>query len=323
MATKNVDKSQYESNIFVSCQKFYEKPSPETQKKFKQKTEFINLSDLHIEPKIVNQNENLYYNEIMNESSSLEKDIYLELMKKVKQEGQKVVDLMEKLSLCEKEKSGLFNNLDSQNQTIEKLNIKLDELEIKLIEKNDIVLKRNLSKDRLVSELLTEKSQIKEISTQKNYLNEQNKKRLNMYLETSDKVKKLEGKVKIFEDENSMLKKELYDARDTLSEIEKLNCADGDMTKVINELNQAQSSLTKNRKKTKGLEEEILIERKTIEYLETKFSDEKIKVMDLKRIMVEKLKGISVFETLTKSYVLFGYLLTAVFVYFQTSRISN
>lgn len=71
--------------------------------------------------------------------------------------------------------------MENQKSIIEKLTDKIDELEIKVIAKEDTILKRNFSKERITLDLNAKNQVLSSTIEQKDHLSDLNSKRLGLY----------------------------------------------------------------------------------------------------------------------------------------------
>lgn len=141
-----------------------------------------------------NSTENLSVNPSKNYSNAdvSYKRIIKDLEEKLKIEETYSSTLKDQLKIEKDRAIYLKENLEKSQTQIEVLTGLANSLETKVVEKEDTIMRRNLSKERILVDLNKKENILENTMKQKTYLNELNAQRLNSYLETMDKNEQLE-----------------------------------------------------------------------------------------------------------------------------------
>lgn len=210
----------------------------------------------------------------------------------------------------EKKRSSLYQKkLSESGKIIQELTSTIEDLDDKLLYKDQKIMAKDVSKKRVFEKLQNNYSLLEEEAHQNTYLKDLNQRRLNLYQESSDKVQSLQEELEIYKSKNGDLELRVEQMSVTIKDTEKYKTYYVKFCEQEKSLKQINERLLKKDKTAQKLQQEVILEKKTREFLEKRVEEEKKKYIDYKKSILERVGDSK--ESLYKSYIAFSMIVIA------------
>ena len=219
-------------------------------------------------------------------------------LEKLKNKENIIEELRNELEISES------RNVEKFDTEVRALNDRIEELEMTLIEKEDSLMAKGNEVNVVTQNFVKSTTEIKEINGQNEHQNELNRRRLNQYLEISEKIGVIEQQKQKVYLHNEELIRENQLICNKQRDMEEFERSGSDYQKLKAQMDEFRNTQLLREKKVLDLTNDIDIEKKTRSYLEGKVVEERRKNIEIKKKMVERMKGSM--DVYTKGYILFS-----------------